>query len=327
LRAWEARLESVIGRYEADAAGTDRRARVSALRETREDIERGRRLSKTESSIALRSQIQQARIQLTHFARSRCTSVCAELQEDVSGMRRRRLSKFEPYVRSRAADVVDEVDQGITTHLGDVAKELELSTPQVPSPPAAPEVSAPPLKSRRLETQLTMMLGAGFGLGVALVVTRLFAGLAPKLTIAVLAAGGLVGLVLTLRVVGIRALRHDRAVLDRWVSDVTSTLRSSVEERVATRVLAAESALTSDLAARDERETATAAGRVAQIDAQLREHAISTARAATLRDRRLPQLQRALDAVRAELYGATPAEDRNGAKADQNLIDESRWLR
>ena len=92
-----------------------------------------------------------------------------------------------------------------------------------------------------------MILGAGFGLGVALAVTRLFAGLAPGLTVAGLVVGGLVGLLLTVWVVGIRGLLHDRAVLDRWVTDVTTTLRSAMEERVATRVLAAETALTSAL--------------------------------------------------------------------------------
>ena len=245
-------------------------------------------------------------MQLAYFARNRCTSVRAELQEDASQMGRRRLATFEPYVRTRAGEVVDEVEEGITKHLGDVAAELDLPAPPLPAPPAKPEVSAPTLKSRRLETQLMMILGAGFGLGVALVVTRLFAGLAPGLTIAGLVAGGLVGLVLTVWVVGIRGLLHDRAVLDRWVSDVTNTLRSAVEERVATRVLVAETALTSELAARDEVESATAADRVAEIDAELREHAVETARAAAVRDRRLPPLQRALDAVRAELYGSPP---------------------
>ena len=84
-------------------------------------------------------------------------------------------------------------------------------------------------------------------------------------------------LLVTVWVVGIRGLLHDRAVLDRWVTDVAATLRSTVEERVATRVLAAETALTSDLAARDEAEGATAADRVAEIDAELREHAVATA--------------------------------------------------
>ncbi|MBE1550956.1 hypothetical protein GGC64_004996 [Mycobacterium sp. OAS707] len=315
LRAWEVRLQNVIERYQAEAAGSDRQARVAALRKNREDILRGRRLSKSERSIALRSHIQQARVQLTYFARNRCTSVRAELQEDASNTSRRKLGEFEAYVRTRAEEVVDEVDEGITTHLSDVATELGLSAPERPAPAPRPEVSSPPLKSRRLETQLTMVVGTGFGFGVALAVTRLFAGLAPGLTVAGLVAGGLVGLLLTVWVVGIRGLLQDRAVLDRWVTDVTATWRAVVEERVATRVLAAEAALTSGLAARDEVESATAADRVAEIDAELREHAVATAKAAAVRDRRLPPLQEALDAVRADLYGCASNELRNGSDA------------
>jgi hypothetical protein len=322
LRAWEVRLHTVIDRYQADAAGADRQARVTGLRKNRDDILRGRRLSKSERTIALRSQIQQARVQLTYFARNRCTSVRSELQEDASNMGRRGLGEFESYVRTRSAQVVDEVDEGITDQLGDVATELGLSAPAPPPPLEAPEVARPPLKSRRLETQLTMIVGAGFGFGVALAVTRLFAGLAPGLTVAGLIAGGLVGLLLTVWVVGIRGLLHDRAVLDRWVTDVTATLRSAVEERVATRVLAAETALTTDLAARDEVESATAADRVAEIDTELREHAVATARAGVVRDRRLPPLQEALDAVCAALYGAGSVEARNGS--DAALSSDSR---
>jgi hypothetical protein len=315
LRAWEFRLHTVIDRYETEAAGSDRQARVTALRKNRDDIVRGRRMSKSERTIALRSQIQQARVQLTYFARNRCTSVRTELQEDASSMSRRKLGEFDSYVRTRAGEVVAEVDEGITEHLRDVATELGLSAPEAPPGPPRPEVSQPPLKSRRLETQLTMIVGAGFGFGVALAVTRLFAGLAPGLTIAGLVAGGLVGLLLTVWVVGIRALLHDRAVLDRWVTDVTATLRSVVEERVATRVLAAETALTSDLAAREEVESTATSDRVAEIDAELREHAVATAKAAVVRDRRVPPLQKALDAVRVELYGSGSVEPGNDSDA------------
>jgi hypothetical protein len=322
LRAWEVRLHTVIDRYQADAAGADRQARVTVLRKNRDDILRGRRLSKSERTIALRSQIQQARVQLTYFARNRCTSVRAELQEDASNMGRRGLGEFESYVRTRSAQVVDEVDEGITDHLADIATELGLSAPAPPPPLEAPEVAQPPLKSRRLQTQLTMIVGAGFGFGVALAVSRLFAGLAPGLTVAGLIAGGLVGLLLTVWVVGIRGLLHDRAVLDRWVTDVTATLRATVEERVATRVLTAETALTTDLAARDEVESAAAADRVAEIDTELREHAVATAGAGVVRDRRLPPLQQALDTVCVELYGAGSVEARNGS--DAALSSDSR---
>lgn len=313
LRAWETRTETAIARYKSDSGGADRRTRAAALLKSRDDVISGRRLAKTERTIALRSQIQQARVQLGHFARNRCTSVRGELAEDVSQLSRRKLRSFESYARERADAVIDEVDDGITAHLGDVAAELGLPAPPAPAPPTKPEPPAASLKSRRLETQLMMILGAGFGLGVAVVVTRLFAGLAPGLTVAGLVAGAVVGLVLMVWMVGIRGLLHDRAVLDRWVTDFTTRLRSAAEERVASRVLVAETALTSELAHRDEVESSTAADRVADIDARLRAYAIETARAAAVRDRRLPPLQRALDAVRAELYGPRASEAANGA--------------
>ncbi|MDV3133573.1 hypothetical protein [Mycobacterium sp. 29Ha] len=305
LRAWETRLLGDIAHYRADGDGTDRRARVSALHSKRDDILSRRRLSKSERAIALRSQLQQARVQLGHFARNRCTSVRSELAEDAAQLTRLKIGAFESRVRARMHEVVDEVEEGITDQLTDVATEVGLPVPPAAASPSTPEIPAPPLKSRRQETQLMMILGAGFGLGVALVVTRLFAGLAPGMTVAGLAAGGIVGLVLTVWVVGIRGLLHDRGVLDRWISDAVNVLRSAVEERVATRVLVAETALTSELAHRDEVEGATAAGRVAEIDAELRDHALQTAKAAKARDRRLPPLLAAVDAVRAELYGKT----------------------
>ncbi|BBY44731.1 hypothetical protein [Mycolicibacterium celeriflavum] len=301
LRAWETRLDSAIDRCRSDGDGADRRARVRALQQARDDIVRDRRQSKSEHAIALRTQLQQARVQLGYFARNRCTSVRAELAEDAAQLTRGRLGGFESQVRERAGEVFAEVEEGITAHLADMAAQLDLTAPPVPAPPSVPELTGPPLKSRRLETQLTMILGAGFGLGVALAVTRLFTGLAPGLTIAGLVAGGLVGLALTVWVVGIRGLLHDRAVLDRWVNDVTAKVKSALEERVATRVLATESALTSESTARDEREAVAAEGQMAEIDAELREHALQTARAAVVRDKRLPSLQRALDAVRTEL--------------------------
>ncbi|CQD15001.1 hypothetical protein BN970_03117 [Mycolicibacterium conceptionense] len=166
LRAWETRLEAVIVRYEADGSGADRQARVEVLRERRAELGRARRLARTERSIALRSQLQQARVQLGYFARNRCNSVRTELQEDVAGISRRRIETFEDYARQRAHEVVGEVDEGVTAHLSGMAAELELTAPPPPPPAAIPELPAPPLKSRTLQTRLVLVLGTGFGLGV-----------------------------------------------------------------------------------------------------------------------------------------------------------------
>ena len=149
------------------------------------------------------------------------------------------------------------------------------------------------------------LLGAGFGLGVALTSSRLVGGvasrLAPGLAMAAAAACVAIGLVVTFAVVHIRGLLHDRALLDRWVGDATSSLRLVVEELVAGRVLVAESALSTALMARDEAENTQVAAQVSAIDTELREHAIAGARAASARDREMPTIEAALHAVRAEL--------------------------
>ncbi|BBY06612.1 hypothetical protein [Mycobacterium noviomagense] len=302
LRAWESRLQMIARRYERDAEGAGRQARVAALRDERSTALRQRRLSKSERTIALRSQTQQARVQLSYFARNRCASVRSELQEDVAGLTRRKLAGFEPYARDRITEVVADVNDGSSQHLADMAQSLGLSVelPAAPQPPVA-EVPAPPLKSRRLETRLMMALGAGFGLGVALTLSRLLANLAPGLTAAGIVACVAIGLAVTVWVVGTRGLLHDRAVLDRWVGEATASLRAAVEQLVATRVLAADTVLSAALGEQDELDHARVAARVKAIDSELREHAVATARATAVRDREMPTLHAALAAVRREL--------------------------
>jgi hypothetical protein len=219
------------------------------------------------------------------------------------------MAGFEAYARGRAAEVVGEVYEGTTTQLDDLARELDvpMELPPVEQLPTV-DVAPPPLKSRRQETWLMMLLGVGFGVGVALTLSRLVAGVARRLNPAVEIAGAVacvaVGLAVTFLVVNLRALLHDRALLDRWVGDLTSSLRLAVEELVATRVLAAESLLSTGLAVRDEAANEQVSEQVGAIDTELREHAIAAARAAAARDREMPIVTAALDAVRAELREA-----------------------
>jgi len=310
LRAWESRLQNVADRYDRDADGAGRRARVEALREQRSGILRERRLSKSERTIALRSQTQQARVQLSYFARNRCASVRSELQDDAASSTRRQLPVFESYTHRRINEVVAEVDEGITTHLADVAKSLAVAV-DPPAPAALPEIEtpAPQLKSRRLETRLMMLVGAGFGLGVALTLSRLLADLTPGLTVAGAVVCAAIGLALTVWVVSTRGLLRDRALLDRWAGEATAQLHSALEQLVATRVLAAESSLTAALGEQDEVESTRVTEQVGVIDTELREHAVVGARAAALRGREMPTLLAALEAVRAELGEPAPRGD------------------
>jgi hypothetical protein len=315
LRAWESRLQKVAGRFDREVEGSGRRVRVDALREERSTALQQRRQAKSERTITLRSQIQQARVTLSHAALNRCNAVRTELQENAAGLARRDMSGFEAHTRARLDEVVAEVSEGTDTQLADVAQALgvPMNLPALEKLPAL-EVPAVPLKSRRQETWLMVLLGVGFGLGVALTLSRLMSGLVsrlnPALAIAATVACVAIGLAVTFLVINIRGLLRDRALLDRWAGDATSSLRSVVEELVATRVLVVEALLSKASLAQDEAESTEVSASVSVIDRELREHALAAAQAAAVRDREMPAVTAALDAVHKELGepGITPAE-------------------
>lgn len=328
LRAWEFRLQTAAQRFDREVEGAGRQVRVDALRDERSAALQQRRQAKTERSITLRSQIQQARVQLSHFARNRCSSLRTELQEDASGMSRRNMSGFESHTRRRLDEAIAEVSEGGATQLADVAHAMGVAV-DLPAAEQLPtvDVTPPPLKSRRHETWLMMLLGAGFGLGVALTLSRLVSGLAsrlsPPLAVAAAVACVAIGLAVTFVVVNIRGLLRDRALLDRWAGDVTSSLQSVTEELVATRVLVAESVLSKAILAQDETENAHVTEQVSAIDTELREHAMAAARASAAHDREMPTVKAALDAVRAELGEpgipppSGPDEDADGGEEEK----------
>jgi hypothetical protein len=324
LRAWEFQLQTAARQFDRDVEGAGRQARVDALRDERSSALQQRRQAKTERTVTLRGQIQQARVQLSYFARNRCSSLRTELQEDAAGMSRRNMLGFEAETRDRLDEVIAEVSDGTATQLGDVVQVMGVAVdlPPVESLPTV-DVKPPPLKSRKQETWLMMLLGAGFGLGVALTLSRLLGGVAsrlsPVLAIAAAVACVVVGLVATFVVINIRGLLRDRALLDRWAGDVTSSLQSVTEELVATRVLVAESVLTKAVMAQDATENAEVTEQVTAIDGELREHAMAAKRAAAAHDREMPAVLAALEAVRAELgEPGTPSSEGSGKGEDED---------
>jgi hypothetical protein len=155
-----------------------------------------------------------------------------------------------------------------------------------------------------------MLVGAGFGLGVALTLSRLLADLAPGLTVAGAVACAAIGLALTVWVVSTRGVLRDRALLDRWAA---GDRPAAVRARAAGRDSGAraESSLTWRWASKT-RSSARVNEQVGVIDTELREYAVVGARAAALRGREMPTLQAALEAVRAELGEPAPSGDDAG---------------
>jgi hypothetical protein len=221
-------------------------------------------------------------------------------------MTRRQLGGVTDEVRRRAVEVSGDVQQETARHLADIGEQLDLAIEPPAEPCPSVEVGNAPLRSRSAETRLMLLLGVGFGLGVTLTLSRLFADLAPRWALGGAIGGATAGLAAALWVVGVRGLLHDRALLDRWVIEITTGLRTAIEEWVATSVLAAEAALGRAVAERDAVDGADMEETLARIDREIYEHVAQRARASAVRDRRTPVLGRALAAVQDELWRGKP---------------------
>ena len=202
-----------------------------------------RQPSRSADALAVRGGIQRSRLTLAYFVRRRCAEIGADLRAEAAELPRGGMARFGDQVRDAVADFGAELDAAMDSVMAEAIGEFA-STPASATPPQLP---LPRPSSRRLETRLMLVLGGGFGLGVALTLGRLTTQLGPGSDLVGLVVGGAVGLLLTIWVVGIRGVLHDRALMDRWVGEVVATLRSGAEETVARRVLDAEIAFTVQL--------------------------------------------------------------------------------
>lgn len=233
--------------------------RIERLRDERDELVALRRRARVEAAGRASRDLRQIRLTLSHHARRRCAALRADLLGRAGTVGRREVAAFPQRAGELCTEVLAGVEQDLTSVTGVRAAEDAVIPAELPDPP---------LRSWRLERRLTAVLGAGFGLGVAMVVTRLVAGLGPELAVAGLAAGGVIGLLTTAWVVRARALLHDRAVLQTWAADAVAAVRAAAEERIGTRILAVEAGRAgADARSGDE---VSLARRIASVDAELR---------------------------------------------------------
>ena len=185
--------------------------------------------------LVVRIRLQQCRIESSAAVRAACASLRAELQAAATKLTR--ADVFARYARRRIARVTAELEAEVTRRLAGVTGEpIGLH-----GAPALPD--EPPLRPGGLESRLTTVFGMVFGAGVALTLGRALGDVAPRWTPVVASGCALIGLALGLWVVRTRRLLSERAAADRWVVEITSGLKSALEERVMARVLASEAAL------------------------------------------------------------------------------------
>lgn len=179
-----------------------------------------------------RVHLQRVRLQLIGAGRTRAAALRTELAvASTIGA---------PAFRQRVHAALRELFAAADT---ESARALGAVSGVVTTPWRMPPVSDPPVGSRPDERRLSAVLGAGFGLGVALATMRLVSGLAGVPETGAVALGALVGVVLTGWVVVLRGRLQARAGLDRWATDAITAVRQRAEDELARRYLDAQQQL------------------------------------------------------------------------------------
>ena len=200
--------------------------------------------SRATQALALRSLLQQSRVRLAGQARTECAALRAELRREAAGVTRGGVDEFCSDARCRAVGAAAELDTALTAVLTRLAGGAGLPVDAVSAGPSAAADSYLPRFARpELESRLSVLLSAGFGLGVTLTVGRSLADFAPAWASAIFAGCLVTGVVLTGWMVRARRLLTERTALDQWVRELTAALRTAMDDRLVTRLLAAESAL------------------------------------------------------------------------------------
>ena len=200
--------------------------------------------SRATQALALRSLLQQSRVRLAGQARTECAALRAELRREAAGLTRGGVDEFCSDARRRAVEAATELDTALTAVLTRLAGGAGLPVDAASAGPSvAVESYLPRFARPELESRLSVLLSAGFGLGVTLTVGRSLADFAPAWASALLAGCLVTGVVLTGWMVRARRLLTERTALDRWVTELTAALRTAMDDRLVTRLLAAESAL------------------------------------------------------------------------------------
>jgi len=183
-----------------------------------------------------RTEIQLARVELSSRARRLCAALRDELSAEAAVLPRRAVSSFDARVRGEVLRVVAVLDEAVADRLTELG--LPVQPPGWPEPPVAERL--PARRRPGLENRLSTLVGAGFGVGVSVSVSRVVAELLPGSTPAIAAGCGLIGLCLTAWTVLARRLLAERAAAERWLLETAGNVRLALEERVLTRILAAE---------------------------------------------------------------------------------------
>ncbi|MCV7192285.1 hypothetical protein [Mycolicibacterium brumae] len=281
IRAVRARLEGTAAALHGRIAA--RRGEVAALAAQRDELVRSRAHDRSARAAALRL----ARIDLGFRSRTRCAQIRGELIAEVAGLTRRTIPGFTDGVPARLRRALADTDAEITERLADLGLTATLPA----ASPELPALGGLAPTSRRLENRLMLLLGGGFGFGVALTAGRALTELVPGRAGAAAALCALLGTALTCWVVAGRRLLGQRAALGQWALTAVAALRDAGDQQVAARMLTAET----ELVRAEQRLSRGEPARIAELDARIRAATGAARREESAAASRLRRIEAALE--------------------------------
>lgn len=148
-------------------------------------------------------------------------------------------------------------------------KALGLAAPDRASPACRPRAGASRRRCRAsVEDRLTVLVGASGGIGLGRLLLALVPTDGTEGAVAVALAVGL-GVGVTCWLATVRRAVAERARLRRWLLETLADLRAGLDSSLSERLLEAERRLSRDIA-----------GRIEELDAELREHEVVARRLA-----------------------------------------------
>lgn len=296
---------SIVARAREVTGGSDSgelRARRAELVGERDNLGGDRRA-------LLHNRIQRVRVESLHAAAEDFRTLVAEVKRAIDRAGRAELTHLPAHVAESARSARNRADAALTARLRAVETDLGLTPLQAESSVAdAPLDIGEPSRRRGIEDVVMIVVGASAGVGLGRLVVSPMA-LVPAWAVANTVITLVLGGALAWWITRTRALVADRAHLRGWTQESLARVKSSVEQRLLSRILDAESALASAVSTADRDAVARIDVALAEVDAELRRLADHRSALLSACDRDLSALERGLERFRGPDRGVFVARE------------------
>ncbi|WP_040793007.1 hypothetical protein [Nocardia paucivorans] len=276
----EDRAAAVVARVVADTRqrileqqaelGSD--TRVNRLREERMRLLAERDGGRAAAMSTLRAQLNLARVDLLTDVGARVRALHTAARAELDRLGRAEQRGYPAWLQRAVNELTVEVDDDIEQRLVELAVRVDpaaedsVGVRRDPAPTVGPD---PEPRRRGVEDHLMIALGASAGVGLGRLVVSPLA-LVPALDVASVPVALLLGAGAAAWVVRARSRLADRNHLRQWVTDVIAGIKAQLEQRAATALVEAETALADRVVRNAAERMVDVDRRVAELETQVR---------------------------------------------------------